>query len=92
MVTAASTLDPPARTATWGPRVCLHTLQCPSAGKPDRLAAAVIAHHPEQGWSLLCNGMILFEDGGTISPVATLCRCAPAQHRWSSALDRSFVT
>ncbi len=77
MVTAASAVDPPAHTATWGPRICPHTPPCPTAGKPDRLAAAVIARHPEQGWSLLCNGMILFEDGGTISPVATLCRRGP---------------
>jgi hypothetical protein len=24
--------------------------------------------HPEQGWSLLCNGVILFEDTGMILP------------------------
>jgi len=22
------------------------------------------ASHPEQGWSLLCNGIVLFDDGG----------------------------
>lgn len=67
MVTAASTLDPPARTATLGPQVCPHTPPCPSARQHDRLAAAVIAHHPEQGWLLLCNGIIAFEDGGTLN-------------------------
>ncbi len=78
MVTAASTLDPTARTAARRLRACPHTPPCPSAVRPDRLAAVVIAHHPEQGWSLLCNGIILFEDGGTINPVATLGRCASA--------------
>jgi hypothetical protein len=35
------------------------------------MAAKAIAAHPEQGWSLLCNGVIAFEDGGAIIPVAT---------------------
>jgi hypothetical protein len=34
----------------------------------DRDAAHVIACHPEQGWSLLCNGIVLFEDSGEILP------------------------
>ena len=28
----------------------------------------VIAGHPEQGWSLLCNGIVLFDDGGLLLP------------------------
>jgi hypothetical protein len=28
----------------------------------------VIAPHPEQGWCLLCNGVILFDDGGAVLP------------------------
>jgi hypothetical protein len=27
-----------------------------------------VAHHPEQGWSLLCNGVLLFEDTGELLP------------------------
>ena len=27
-----------------------------------------MAHHPEQGWSLLCNGVLLFEDTGELLP------------------------
>jgi len=30
------------------------------------LAARVVASHPEQGWSLLCNGVLLFDDGGEL--------------------------
>jgi hypothetical protein len=26
----------------------------------------VVAGHPEQGWSLLCNGIVLFDDAGTL--------------------------
>jgi hypothetical protein len=28
----------------------------------------VVAAHPEQGWSLLCNGVIVFDDGGMLVP------------------------
>jgi hypothetical protein len=27
-----------------------------------------VACHPEQGWSLLCNGVIVFDDRGEILP------------------------
>jgi hypothetical protein len=30
------------------------------------MAARVVADHLEQGWSLLCNGVVLFEDGGAL--------------------------
>jgi hypothetical protein len=25
-----------------------------------------VAAHPEQGWSLLCNGVVLFDDAGVL--------------------------
>jgi hypothetical protein len=28
----------------------------------------VVSCHPEQGWSLLCNGVIVFEDTGELLP------------------------
>ncbi|NUS73719.1 MAG: hypothetical protein HOQ05_09975 [Corynebacteriales bacterium] len=48
--------------------MCSHVPTCPSADAPDREAAHVIVAHPEQGWSLLCNGVILFEDTGELLP------------------------
>jgi hypothetical protein len=27
-----------------------------------------MASHPEQGWSLLCNGIVVFDDGGLLLP------------------------
>ena len=48
--------------------MCAHEPQCPTADRPDREAARVVASHPEQGWSLLCNGVILFEDTGALLP------------------------
>jgi hypothetical protein len=47
---------------------CKHEPHCPDANGSDRDAAHVIACHPEQGWSLLCNGVVLFEDTGEILP------------------------
>lgn len=48
--------------------MCQHQTQCPSAYSPDREAAQILAHHPEQGWSLLCNGVLVFEDTGELLP------------------------
>ncbi|MFC5907041.1 DUF5999 family protein [Streptacidiphilus monticola] len=48
--------------------MCQHHPECPSADSPDREAAVVMVSHPEQGWSLLCNGVLLFEDTGEILP------------------------
>jgi hypothetical protein len=48
--------------------MCSHEPQCPAAQAPDREAAHTVASHPEQGWSLLCNGIVLFEDTGELLP------------------------
>ncbi|MEH0664112.1 DUF5999 family protein [Streptomyces stelliscabiei] len=48
--------------------MCTHTPKCPSASSSDREAAIVVAAHPEQGWSLLCNDVVLFEDTGELLP------------------------
>ncbi|MFJ9034626.1 DUF5999 family protein [Streptomyces sp. NPDC102274] len=49
--------------------MCSHTPRCPAAERPDRDTAKTIAQHlPEQGWSLLCNGVFLFEDTGELRP------------------------
>lgn len=48
--------------------MCQHQPSCPESGAPDGDAARVVAGHPEQGWSLLCNGIVLFEDTGEILP------------------------
>ena len=46
--------------------MCQHLPMCPDAYAPDRVAAHVVVSHPGQGWSLLCNGVVLFEDGGAL--------------------------
>ncbi len=47
---------------------CRHEPRCPAADASDHAAARVVASHPVQGWSLLCNGVVLFEDAGAILP------------------------
>jgi len=48
--------------------MCPHQPPCPPAEAPDRDAAHTMSAHPEQGWSLLCNGVLLFEDTGELLP------------------------
>ena len=48
--------------------MCPHQPACPASDAADRDAAHVIASHPEQGWSLLCNGVVLFDDTGELLP------------------------
>jgi len=48
--------------------VCQHRPACPAAHHPDREAARTVASHAEQGWSLLCNGVIVFDDLGELLP------------------------
>ncbi|AVV43815.1 DUF5999 family protein [Streptomyces sp. ID05-04B] len=50
------------------PSMCQHQPPCPTATSADRESARLVAHHPEQGWSLLCNGVLLFEDTGELLP------------------------
>ena len=49
-------------------RRCHHFPRCPATTASDRHAARAIAAHPEQGWSLLCNGIVLFDDNGELFP------------------------
>jgi hypothetical protein len=54
--------------ASTAPAACRHVPRCPPATAPCRAAARTVAAHPEQGWSLLCNGVILFDDTGQLLP------------------------
>ena len=53
-----------------GPDVaaCPHQPPCPSSNAQNREAARTVACHPEQGWSLLCNGVVTFDDTGELLP------------------------
>jgi len=39
-----------------------------SSASSDSNAPHVVAAHPEQGWNLLCNGAIVFDDTGELLP------------------------
>jgi Family of unknown function (DUF5999) len=59
---------PPRSARQSGEQRCRHQPRCPDALAPDRSAARTVASHPEQGWSLLCNGVVLFDDTGVLLP------------------------
>ncbi|TLQ46065.1 DUF5999 family protein [Streptomyces marianii] len=42
---------------------CRHEPACPSADAADMEAARAVMHHFEQGWSLLCIGVLAFDTG-----------------------------
>ncbi|HYZ55424.1 MAG TPA: DUF5999 family protein [Streptosporangiaceae bacterium] len=48
--------------------MCQHRPRCTDAMAPDHMAARAVARHPEQGWSLLCNGVVSFDDMGELLP------------------------
>jgi hypothetical protein len=66
--TELTTHRPPAGRPQLG---CQHFPQCPSDDAPDHDAPRIVASHPEQGWNLLCNGVVVFEDTGEILPDRT---------------------
>ncbi|MEU2350660.1 DUF5999 family protein [Modestobacter sp. NPDC049651] len=48
--------------------MCAHPLPCPAADADDRVLARPVSRHPEQGWTLLCNGVVLFDDDSELLP------------------------
>ena len=48
--------------------MCSHEPECPSSDRPDRQAAVPVSSQPSQGWTLLCNGVVVFEDTGEVFP------------------------
>lgn len=48
--------------------MCTHQPACPPAEASDHDAARVVSSHPEQGWTLLCNGVVVFDDTGELLP------------------------
>jgi len=60
---------------------CPHFPRCPEATVPGRDAARTVAAHPEQGWSLLCNGVIVFDDTGELLPGGHAL--PPRRARWA---------
>jgi hypothetical protein len=79
---------PPSRRrqrATSRAATCRHDPPCPAATPPGRLAAVIIAAHPEQGWHLLCNGIVVFDDSGYLLAL----RSSPEHHRTGNSASRA---
>jgi hypothetical protein len=69
--------------------MCKHQPPCPDAVASDPMAARVMISHPEQGWSLLCNGVVLFDDAGALLPGGQ--GIAPPPVAGASAAHRLFT-
>ncbi|HEX6449728.1 MAG TPA: DUF5999 family protein [Trebonia sp.] len=72
--------------------MCQHQPRCPGWRAPDHIAARIVADQPGQGWSLLCNGVILFDDGGELLPdgcVVIAHGAAPSACRAGGTLARA---
>ena len=65
--------------------LCSHVPPCPRAADTDHEAARVVATHPEQGWSLLCNGVVTFDDSGELLPDGSAVAPHPGRTRPVSA-------
>src|SRR6478736_620895 len=59
--------------------MCSHVPQCPDVDSDSRDLAVVTSSHPEQGWRLLCNGVVLFDDDGELLPDGS---AVPDHHTW----------
>ena len=56
--------------------MCQHQPSCPPASAFDRRYARIVVEHWEQGWCLLCNGVVIFDDGGEYVPGADVVELA----------------
>jgi Family of unknown function (DUF5999) len=65
--------------------MCPHNPPCPAAASADREAATVITHAHAQGWVMLCNGVLCFEDTGEMLPDGRIIE----PHRPVPALTRA---
>jgi hypothetical protein len=75
--------------------MCPHQPACPTGYDTDAGCARVVVARPEQGWSLLCNGVVAFDDGGLLLPAdrTTETHCGePAPHIAGAPFPRMTQT
>ena len=83
MIVIDTTLPGSANPGTWSldsyadSHTCTHAPRCPRPGSAVACKARVVVRHEEQGWYLLCNGVVLFDDGGAILPDGRVVSPAP---------------
>ena len=49
----------------------------PGPLEPDRLTTRLVTRCPDQGWSLLCNGVVLLYDGDQLLPDGRIVSRSP---------------
>jgi len=59
---------PPRRARPTENAQCPHQPPSPRALGPDRLTARLVARSPHQRWRLLCNGVVVLDDGDQLLP------------------------
>src|ERR1700729_3322252 len=65
---SALPLPAPRSQTEWTAIMCTHDPVCPAADAIDWWAARNITEQPGQGWTLLCNGALVFDDHGALLP------------------------
>jgi hypothetical protein len=68
--------------------MCTHDPACPAADAIDWWAARNITEHPGQGWTLLCNGAVVFDDLGALLPDGRVAAISDARVRGSAPPNR----
>ncbi|MFI1532071.1 DUF5999 family protein [Streptomyces griseus] len=48
--------------------MCDHSPNCPNAEAADHEAAKAVLRDAVNGWALLCNGVVRFDDTGEVLP------------------------
>ena len=49
----------------------------PGPLEPDRLTARLVVRYPDQGWSLLCNEVVMLDDGDQLLPGGRIVSLPP---------------
>ncbi|MFF8617927.1 DUF5999 family protein [Streptomyces sp. NPDC015350] len=62
------------------PSPCGHSPACPGPQDPAHGAARTSYRCPEQGWSLLCNGVLLFDTGELVPGTGAVGPRRPGPH------------
>jgi hypothetical protein len=61
--------------------MCAHVPRCAEQDSPTAGTARVVVAHYEQGWCLLCNGLIRFDDGTELRPGPPTAVIPPGNER-----------
>ena len=77
--TGSETAGSISRTARQRSKQCVSTNRDVRNGRrPITWRPRIAAGHPEQGWSMLCNGVIVFDDGELLPDGRAIPPAAPA--------------